>query len=321
MGVIALDRLEVRLGGRTVLNGLTGELRGHAVGLLGPNGAGKSTLINTLLGFHEPSGGNAKVLGLDARTDRMRIRQSVGYMPENDSFIGNMSGVRFVRYMAELSGLPPAAALERAHEALFYVGLGEVRYRKISTYSLGMKQLIKLAQALAHGPKLLILDEPTNGLDPTARQRMVQLIKDIRKEGSMHMLISSHLLRDIDETCDEVLILNKGRIAAISNIEEERRSHRNFIEMEMTGNTEAFAGKMQAIGCECARFAGGRVKVVMPDALSQRDLYMAASETGAEIRRIQTRRDSLEDIFLRAMEYEGQARPSQPQAVAAGMKG
>jgi len=321
MGVIALDRLEVRLGGRTVLNGLTGELRGHAVGLLGPNGAGKSTQINTLLGFHEPAGGNAKVLGLDARTDRMRIRQSVGYMPENDSFIGNMSGVRFVRYMAELSGLPPAAALERAHEALFYVGLGEVRYRKISTYSLGMKQLIKLAQALAHGPKLLILDEPTNGLDPTARQRMVQLIKEIRKEGSMHMLISSHLLRDIDETCDEVLILNKGRIAAISNIEEERRSHRNFIEMEMTGNTEAFATKMQASGCECARFAGGRVKVVMPDAMSQRDLYVTAAETGAEIRRIQTRRDSLEDIFLRAMDLEGQARAQQPEAVAAGVKG
>ena len=322
MGVIALDRLEVRLGGRTVLNGLTGELRGHAVGLLGPNGAGKSTLINTLLGFHDPAGGSAKVLGLDARTDRMRIRQSVGYMPENDSFIGNMNGVRFVRYMAELSGLPPAAALERAHEALFYVGLGEVRYRKISTYSLGMKQLIKLAQALAHGPKLLILDEPTNGLDPTARQRMVQLIKEIRKEGSMHMLISSHLLRDIDETCDEVLILNKGRIAAISNIEEERRSHRNFIEMEMTGKTEAFAEKMKAMGCECARFAGGRVKVVMPDALSQRDLYMAAAETGAEIRRIQTRRDSLEDIFLRAMEYEGgQPRGPQQQVFVAGVKG
>jgi ABC-2 type transport system ATP-binding protein len=305
MGVIALDRLEVRLGGRTVLNGLTGELRGRAIGLLGPNGAGKSTLINTLLGFHEPSAGGAKVLGLDVRADRMRIRESVGYMPENDSFIGNMSGVRFVRYMAELSGLPPAAALERAHEALFYVGLGEVRYRKVSTYSLGMKQLVKLAQALAHGPKLLILDEPTNGLDPMARQRMVQLIKEVRKEGSMHMLISSHLLRDIDETCDEVLILNKGRVAAISNIEEERRSHRNFIEMEMTGNTEAFAQKMKALGCECACFAGGRVKVVMPDALSARDLYVTAAETGAEIRRIQQRRDSLEDIFLRAMEYEG----------------
>ena len=305
MGVIELDRLEVRLGGRTVLNGLTGELRGHAIGLLGPNGAGKSTLINTLLGFHEPASGGARVLGLDARTDRVRIRQSVGYMPENDSFIGNMSGVRFVRYMAELSGLPPNEALERAHEALFYVGLGEVRYRKVKTYSLGMKQLIKLAQGLAHGPGLLILDEPTNGLDPMARQRMIQLIKDIRKQGETHLLISSHLLRDIDETCDEVLILNKGRIAAISNIEEERRSHRNFIELELVGSTEGFVENMRSLGCECASFPGGRVKLVMPDVLSARDLYKAAAEHNIQIRRIQLRRDSLEDIFLRAIEYEG----------------
>jgi ABC-2 type transport system ATP-binding protein len=168
-----------------------------------------------------------------------------------------------------------------------------------------MKQLIKLAQALAHGPKLLILDEPTNGLDPTARQRMIQLIKDIRKQGGTQLLISSHLLRDIDETCDEVLILNKGRIAAISNIEEERRSHLNFIELEMTGNPDAFAQEMRSLGCECASFAGGRVKVVMPDALSARDLYVTAAETGVQIRRIQLRRDSLEDIFLRAMDYEG----------------
>src|ERR1035441_3217700 len=162
MGIVDLDGLEVRLGGRTVLAGITGELQGHAIGLLGPNGAGKSTLINTLLGFHEPSKGTARVFGFDARRERSRIRQQIGYMPENDSFIGNMSGVKFVRYMAELAGLPQEVALERAHEALFYVGLGEVRYRKISTYSLGMKQLIKLAQALVHGPRLLILDEPTD---------------------------------------------------------------------------------------------------------------------------------------------------------------
>ena len=142
-------------------------------------------------------------------------------MPENDSFIGNMSGVRFVRYMAELAGLPSSEALERAHKALFYVGLGGVRYRKINTYSLGMKQLIKLAQALAHGPQLLILDEPTNGLDPVARQRMIHTLQEIRKQGDIHLLISSHLLRDIDDTCDEVLILKQGRIAALSNIEEE----------------------------------------------------------------------------------------------------
>src|SRR6202453_5264524 len=241
MAIIELDGLEVTLAGRVVLKGLTGAMQGHAIGLLGPNGAGKSTLINTLLGFHAPSKGTARVFGLDAHRARARIRAGIGYMPENDSFIGNMSGVRFVRYMAELAGLPPGVALERAHEAHFYVGLGEVRYRNINSYSLGMKQLVKLAQGLAHGPKLLILDEPTNGLDPTARQRMIQLIKGIRKEGSMKMLISSHLLRDIDETCDEVIILKKGSIAAISNIEEERRSHRNFFELEMTGSIEQFA--------------------------------------------------------------------------------
>jgi ABC-2 type transport system ATP-binding protein len=304
MSVIELDGLEVRLGGRTVLNGLTGELRGSAIGLLGPNGAGKSTLINTLLGFHEPARGTARVFGLDTRRERARIRQGIGYMPENDSFIGNMSGVRFVRYMAELAGLPRSEALERAHEALFYVGLGEVRYRNISTYSLGMKQLIKLAQALAHGPRLLILDEPTNGLDPMARQRMIQTIQEIRKEGSIRLLISSHLLRDIDETCDEVLILKQGRIAALLNIEEERRSHRNFIELETVGSITTFCEGLRQLDCECASFPDGRVKLVMPDRIAPRDLYVLAAENNVQIRRIHRRRDSLEDIFLRAMDNE-----------------
>jgi ABC-2 type transport system ATP-binding protein len=301
MGVIDLDGLTVRLGGRTVLDGLTGELQGQAIGLLGPNGAGKSTLINTLLGFHEPSQGTARVFGLDAHRDRAEIRQRIGYMPENDSFIGNMSGVRFVRYMAELSGLPPAEALERAHESLFYVGLGEVRYRKVESYSLGMKQLIKLAQALAHGPRLLILDEPTNGLDPMARLRMIQVIKEIRQEGSIRLLISSHLLRDIDETCDEVLILKNGRIAALSNIEQERRSNRNFLELETAGATGEFSARIRDLGCECASFDGGRLKLVMPDNIAVRDLYVIAAEQGVQIRRMNLRRDSLEDIFLRAM--------------------
>jgi ABC-2 type transport system ATP-binding protein len=300
--MIELDGLTVRLSGRTVLDGLTGELRGNAIGLLGPNGSGKSTLINTLLGFHDPARGAARVFGLDTRRDRARIRQGIGYMPENDSFIGNMSGVRFVRFMAELAGLPPGEALERAHQALFYVGLGEVRYRRISTYSLGMKQLVKLAQALAHGPRLLILDEPTNGLDPMARQRMIQTIQEIRKEGSIRLLISSHLLRDIDETCDEVLILKQGRVAALRNIEEERRSNRNFIEMETVGSTIEFCERLRGLGCECASFPDGRIKLVMPDSIEARNLYILASENNIQIRRIHRRRDSLEDIFLRAME-------------------
>ena len=196
----------MRLGGRTILDGLTGTFSGRAIGLLGPNGAGKSTLINALLGFHPAASGAVRVFGADVR-EAKALRRLIGYMPENDAFISHMTGVRFVRYMAELAGLPPEAALERAHEAFFYVGLGEARYRKLGTYSLGMKQLAKLAQAIAHGPRLLLLDEPTNGLDPPARQRMIRLIREIRDAGQMHILISSHLLRDVEETCEEVVIL------------------------------------------------------------------------------------------------------------------
>ena len=309
MGIIELNGLEVRLGNRIVLDGLAGELRGRSIGLLGPNGAGKSTLINTLLGFHQSSKGTASVFGLDTYRDRAQIRGQIGYMPENDSFIGNMSGVHFVRYMAELAGLPSRQALERAHEALFCVGLGEVRYRKVNSYSLGMKQLVKLAQALAHGPRLLILDEPTNGLDPMARQRMIQLIKDIRKKGNVHLLISSHLLRDIDETCDEVLILKHGRIAELCNIEAERRSNRSFMELETVGATEKFSISVRGLGCECASFPGGRIKLVIPDHIEARDLYVVAAEQGVQIRGMNQRRDSLEDIFLRAMDLEAE-RPS-----------
>src|SRR5262249_15655045 len=161
-------------GKRDILKGLTCKLSGRTIGLLGPNGAGKSTLINTLLGFYQPSQGTARIFGHDIRAELMQIRALVGYMPENDAFISNMTAVSFIGLMAELSGLPVDTALERAHEALFYVGLGESLYRKLGTYSLGMKQLAKLAQAIVHGPRLVVLDEPTNGLDPPARQRMVR---------------------------------------------------------------------------------------------------------------------------------------------------
>src|ERR1700732_432678 len=165
---IELDGLEVQLGGRTILHSLTGVLQSRAIGLLGPNGAGKSTLINTLLGFHVPSKGSVRVLGLNSHTSGKALRSLVGYMPENDEFISKMSGVRFVRYMAEISGLPSEQAMERAHEAFVYVGLGEARYRPVGTYSLGMKPLAKLAQAIADGPQVLILDGPTNGMEQAA---------------------------------------------------------------------------------------------------------------------------------------------------------
>ena len=308
--VIELDRLVVRLGGRTILDGLTGTLSGRAIGLLGPNGAGKSTLINALLGFHPAESGAVRVFGADVRAAKA-VRRLIGYMPENDAFISHMTGVRFVRYMAELAGLPADAALERAHEAFFYVGLGEARYRKLGTYSLGMKQLAKLAQAIAHGPRLLLLDEPTNGLDPPARQRMIRLIREIRDAGQMHILISSHLLRDVEETCEEVVILREGRIAAHCDLETERRSNRKFVELETAGSATSFTTAVQGLGAECAFYPNGhglaRVKVVLPDEVEMRELFRLAAEHDVQIRRMNYRRDALEDIFLAAMKENGGA--------------
>jgi ABC-2 type transport system ATP-binding protein len=310
--VIELEDLSVRLGTKQVLDSLRASLKGRAIGLLGPNGAGKSTLINTLLGFYPPTSGSAKIFGKDISTHTKELRHVIGFMPESDSFIADMSGVGFVRYMAELSGLPANEALERAHEAFYYVGLGEARYRKVGTFSLGMKQMVKLAQAIVHGPQLLFLDEPTNGLDPPARLRMIALIKEIRDTQGIHIILSSHLLRDVEECCEEALILKDGRIAAYCNLEEERRSNKKFVELETVGSKENFTQAVEQLGCECAWFPTGRAKMVLPENISMRELYTVAAKHQVQIRKMNYRRDSLEDIFLRAM--EGQYQPQNKAA-------
>ena len=302
--LVELQGLSVQFGKREILRGLTASLRGQSIGLLGPNGAGKSTLINTLLGFYNPCAGSAKVFGYDIGTDARKIRELVGYMPENDAFISKMNAVSFVQMMGELSGLPADMALERAHEALFYVGLAEARYRPLGTYSLGMKQLAKLAQAIVHGPKLLILDEPTNGLDPSARQRMIRMIGEIRDGKEMRIVLCSHLLRDVEDTCDEVLILKQGRIAHYSNLDEERRANKRFLELETYGVNGAngdFTAAIEKLGCECAVTAN-RMKMILADGVETRDIFRLAAERQVRIRRMNFRRDSLEDIFLKAME-------------------
>ena len=299
--VIEIAGLEVRLGGRPILKGLDASLSGRAIGLLGPNGAGKTTLLHTLLGFHPPTRGTVRLLGIDLSTSLREVRRRVGYMPENDAFIAGMTAVRFVRLLAELSGLPASDALERAHEALFYVGLGEARYRRVETYSLGMKQMAKLAQAIAHGPDLLFLDEPTNGLDPPHRARMLRLIREIRDRG-VHVVLSSHLLRDVEDTCDEVIVLKEGRLAALCDLAEERRTHRRFLELETRGDHGSFAKAVGTLGCEVAVQEGGRMKMVLPEGIEVRDLYRLAAETSVQIRRLNSKRDSLQDIFLKAME-------------------
>jgi len=303
-GVISLDNLSVSFGGRPILKSLNSELRGRAIGLLGPNGAGKTTLIHTLLGFHPPSSGTARIFGSDIRADANQIKRLIGYMPERDSFITKMSGIHFVRFMAELSGLPPARALERAHESLFFVGLGEARYRNVDTFSLGMKQLAKLAQAIVHGPKLIFLDEPTNGLDPPARPRMIKMIREIRDSGQANIVLSSHLLRDVEECCEEIVILKEGRLVVYCNLEEERKANKKFLMLETRGELQTFVQGVSRMGAECAVTSDHRLRIILQDGNEIRDLYRLAADSQVQIRRLAYKRDSLEDIFLKAMENQ-----------------
>ena len=299
---IELDRLSVTFNGRPILKELQAAMSGRAIGLLGPNGAGKSTLMQTLLGFHQPSGGTARILGMDIRNDIRQVRHHIGYMPENDAFIAGMSAIRLVRLMGELSGLPKNEALERAHETLFFLGLGEARYRPVGSYSLGMKQTAKLAAAIVHGPRMLILDEPTNGLDANARARMLEIIRNIRDSGHTQLILSSHLLRDVEECCDEALILKEGQIVTYCNIEEERRSNTKFLNVETKGDTAVFLRLAEDRGCELAVNSTRKIKMVLPEEVEVRDLYRMAADTGVQIRKLDYKRDSLEDIFLKAMD-------------------
>src|SRR6187549_3090322 len=206
--IVSLDRVTVAYGTQAALRDVTTVFVPGAVGLLGPNGAGKSTMIKALLGFVVPSAGKMRVLGYDVAVSPLPIRARVGYMPESDAHIPGMNAVSFVAYCGELAGLPRVDAMQRAHEVLFYVGLGEARYRNVETYSTGMKQRIKLAQALVHDPDLLLLDEPTNGMDPKGRDEMLALIRDVADR--MSVILSSHVLPDVESACAHVVVLHKG---------------------------------------------------------------------------------------------------------------
>ena len=303
--VVELNDLRVKLGRREILRGISCRLGvsgvGRVIGLLGPNGAGKSTLILTLLGFHKPSAGSARVLGFDCRNRLDEVRRRIGYMPETDSFIANMSAVTFLSLMAQLAGLPAKAALEKAHQTLFHVGLGEARYRELRTYSLGMKQMTKLAQAVIHGPELVVLDEPTNGLDPAARQRMLRLVREMKDEQGMNVLLCSHLLRDVEQVCDEVVIMRDGMIVHACNLEEERRSNRCFVELEVSGDDAGLRGALPSVGADGVTEGNGRWRIVLPPGVDFDVLWGLLAEQDLRVRKLTHRRDTLEEIFLKAM--------------------
>jgi ABC-2 type transport system ATP-binding protein len=302
--LLELENLDVRYGRRPALEGVSVALESKALGLLGPNGAGKSTLIRALLGLTPIHGGAARLEGLDVRREGKRIRELIGYMPEHEAFLAGMTPVRFLRFMGELCGLDPASAMERAHEVLFYVGLGEARYRNIEALSYGLGQKVRLAQALIHGPKILILDEPTNGLDPAARDEMLGLICDMIAHSDSKVIMSSHLLKDIETCCHDVLVLRKGRVVASGNIEAMKRTAEGEYELRIKGDIDRYMAALSELGCECRLGDREDIHVTVTDGLTPRAFFEIAQNQNAQIRHFYAKRDTLEDIFIKILEED-----------------
>ena len=301
MSVIELDRVTVRYGANVALRDVQAVFPAGAVGLLGPNGAGKSTMIKALLGFVVPDQGQMRVLGMDVRTSPLSIRGRVGYMPESDAHIPGMNAVSFVAYCGELAGLPRADAMQRAHEVLYYVGLGEARYRNVEQYSTGMKQRIKLAQALVHDPDLLFLDEPTNGMDPKGRDEMLELIRDIAHNKGLNLILSSHLLPDVEFTCDHVIVMDKGAIATQGPIAALKGTGGRVWELRVKEDATRLVELLTAAGLECRETDEDIMRVFVPDERGARFLFGLASDQRLQVRHLRASVPTLEDVFARAV--------------------
>jgi ABC-2 type transport system ATP-binding protein len=309
--VVLLDAVTVIYGSNRALKDVSGRFNRGAVGLLGPNGAGKSTLLKALLGFIKPAAGRMTVLGLDVARQPLEIRARIGYMPESDAHIPGMNAVSFVAYCGQLAGLPAVDAMQRAHEVLYYVGLGEARYRNIETYSTGMKQRIKLAQALVHDPDLLFLDEPTNGMDPKGRDEMLELIRDLGHNKNVNLILSSHLLPDVEYTCDDVVVMDRGQVAAQGPIEQLKGPAGRVFELRIKGDLPAFVDVLRAAGMECTSTDEDVMRVFVPDgaarsidprgANDQTTLFALAARHGVQVRHLRPSIPTLEDVFAKAL--------------------
>ncbi len=297
LNVIEVLNLRKRYRGVTAVDALTLSVKGGAVGLLGPNGAGKSTLVKILLGLVPPTSGTASIFGLDCRRFPLQIRQQVGYMPENESFIPGLDAVAYVALAGRLVGMRSNDAMQRTHMVLNYVGLDEQRYRPIETYSTGMKQKVKFAQALVHHPKLLLLDEPTSGLDPRGRTEMIELIRDVSRNKGIHVMLSTHILPDVEATCIDVVIMDRGKLVRQGPLADLKGADDGSFEVRIKGERAAFVTKLEAAGWQAApgeeelrlTFSGGA-----PDTSS---ILRAAVAAGVQVRHLARSHSSLETLF------------------------
>ena len=295
MSLITTSGLTKRYGSVVAVSDLSVEVAPGVVGLVGANGAGKSTLLKMLLGLLPASAGSASVLGLDVATQGTQIRQRVGYMPEHDCLPPDVSATEFVVHMAQLSGLPRTAARERTADTLRHVGLYEERYRPMGGYSTGMRQRVKLAQALAHDPQLVLLDEPTNGLDPAGRDEMLRLIRRIGTEFGISVLVTSHLLGELERVCDAVVVIDGGRLLRSSSTADVTAAS-SVLVVEVDGRTDEFVAALDAAGLTVAR-AGRLVEVELVDDTVYDAVRDAAAALGLGLVRVERRRHRMAELF------------------------
>ncbi|MBN2134258.1 MAG: ABC transporter ATP-binding protein [Acidobacteria bacterium] len=303
--IIQTENLTVQYGMLQALKSVNLLVQGGAVGLLGPNGAGKTTLLKTLLGFQDATSGSAKVLGLDIEHSQMEIRRRVGYMPEMETYIPGMSGIGMVTYMGQLSGMTRTDAMQRAHEMLFYVGLGEARYRDVQTYSTGMKQRVKLASALVHDPDILLLDEPTNGMDPDGRSDMLALVYDLANDRGKNVLFCSHLLQDVEEVCKDIQVLNEGELRISGDLRELKQEAGNVYKLKVAGDILAFVEALRLKRCE-VEVEGRNLKVWLPQNTPLQRLFEIAYQRKIQIRHLAPSEKTLEEIFMNAVKKNGE---------------
>ena len=288
-------------GAVTALDHLSVAVPTGAIGLLGPNGSGKTTLIRSLLGLIAVDEGSGEVLGMDFRARRLEIRRAVGFAPEDECLFPRVEGVEFVAYAGELVGMSSKDAMQRAHEVLDYVGLGEARYRKVESYSTGMKQRLKLASAIVHDPKLLILDEPTNGMDPAGREEILELARDLAHNKQMNLLFSSHLLPDVEAVCDHVVVLGGGKLLTQGTIKQLKEVHRQCFEVRLKADGARFADRLAALGCTTEP-KEDLLLVRLPEGASPQLLWDVAAKERQQIRHLRAQRGTLEEVFLKAVE-------------------
>jgi len=307
--LIEIKNLTTGYGREPVLHDVCLTFHGGAAGLVGPNGAGKTTLLRTILGFVTPYTGGVKVAGYELPRKALQARAYLGYMPEIEAFIPKLSALQFVAYMGELSGLPRGAAMERAHEMLDYTGVGEERYRPLETFSTGMRQRVKLAQAIIHDPQLLLLDEPTSGMDPTGRVQMLDLIRDLVENRGMNVILSTHLLNDVEDLAREIIILSNGRVASRQIRPSHTVEDQVVYRVRIRGDMRRFREQLLGSGARLVEeISDSNAYVALPPLAAADLIFEAAHAAGAMVHRLELVRQKVEDIVLNAIKETTSAR-------------